>query len=93
MPGSTVRSPTPQRLLPTWLDRMTTEIIELLAIGDIRPDKEIHMYAKNTSSHLIFGVASVLSKAVTLGSVLALADHYSGASLWALANSVSVAQP
>ena len=50
------------------------------------------MYAKSTSARLIFAVASVLSTLSTLGSVLALADHYSEAPQLAMARPVSIAQ-
>jgi hypothetical protein len=50
------------------------------------------MNAKNTSVRLVFAVASVLSTAVTLGSILALADHYNKTSQWASARAVVVAQ-
>jgi hypothetical protein len=48
--------------------------------------------AKNTSVRLVFAVASVLSAAVTLGSILALADHYNEQSQWASARAIVVAQ-
>lgn len=50
------------------------------------------MYAKSTSARLIFAVASVLSTLFTLGSVLALADHYSETPQLAMARPVSIAQ-
>jgi hypothetical protein len=51
------------------------------------------MNVKNASVRLVFALASVLSTVVTLGSVLALADHYnSEAAQWASARPAVVAQ-
>jgi hypothetical protein len=48
--------------------------------------------AKNTSVRLAFALASALTTAVTLGSVLALAEHYNEAAQWAAVRSVVIAQ-
>lgn len=50
------------------------------------------MYPRNTSARLISALASVLSTALTISAVLALADHYSEATQWASARPVTVAQ-
>jgi hypothetical protein len=50
------------------------------------------MNAKNVSVRLILAIASVLSTTLTLGSVLALADHYGDSAQWASARPVAVAQ-
>jgi hypothetical protein len=51
------------------------------------------MNFKNASVRLVFALASVLSTVVTLGSILALADHYNNeAAQWASARPAVVAQ-
>ena len=50
------------------------------------------MNFKNASVRLVFAVASVLTTVVTLGSVLALADHYNETAQWASARAVVLAQ-
>ncbi len=50
------------------------------------------MNAKNTSVRLAFALVSAVTTAVTLGSVLALAEHYTEAAQWATARPVVLAQ-
>ena len=51
------------------------------------------MNIKNASVRLVFALASILSTGVTLGSILALADHYNNeAAQWAYARPAVVAQ-
>ena len=50
------------------------------------------MNFKNASVRLVFALASVLTTVVTLGSILALADHYNEAAQWASARPAVVAQ-
>lgn len=50
------------------------------------------MNAKNTFVRLVFALASALTTAVSLGSVLALAEHYTEAAQWAAVRPVVIAQ-
>jgi hypothetical protein len=50
------------------------------------------MNAKNASVRLILAIASAVSTALTLGSVLALADHYGNSAQWASVRAPVVAQ-
>jgi hypothetical protein len=54
--------------------------------------QEIPMNAKNTFVRLVFALASALTTAVSLGSVLALAEHYTEAAQWAAVRPVVIAQ-
>jgi hypothetical protein len=63
------------------------------APGDIQPlPKEIDMSARNAAVRVALFCAAVLSTSLTLGSVLALADLYSGTMPMAAAPSTVVAQ-